>query len=201
LKAVGIWESHNRNLDEVEAVGVLSKELLSKRPNRNLGFPTILEILCRPTNKIKAMTELLRVAEYGLIKAQNAREAELWERQQRDKELRRAQDYLDQLRKSSAELERKEEAIAGLTANLKASADERASLEKKIEHQQAISAHGEGELKGRCRVFLEKKLSPLLQTAQEFAELDTPRMNVIIERLEMAREEIRREIEWLRSSA
>ncbi|QBQ53824.1 hypothetical protein [Nitrosococcus wardiae] len=200
LKAMGIWKIHSRNLDEIEAVGFLAKELLSKKANRNGGIPAIFEILFRPMNKIKAITDMLRIAEYGLIKAQHARELEMRERQQRDREFRRAQDYLDQLREARAELERKEGEIADLRAKLKASEDERAFLEKRIEHQKAISAHREGELRGHSRVFLEKKLSPLLETAHEFAELKLPRESIIVERLEMAREEIRREIEWLRST-
>jgi superfamily II DNA helicase RecQ len=200
LKAVGIWKSHSRNLDEVETVEFLVKEFISNKSSRNGGIPAVFEILFRPANKIKTMLDMLRVTEHVLIKAQHAREAEIRERHRRDKEARRAQDYLDQLREARAGLERREEEIAGLSAKLKASEDERASLEKRVEHQQAISAHGEGELKGRARVFLEKKLSPLLETAHEFAELDPPRKSIIVERLEMAREEIRREIEWLKST-
>ena len=200
LKAVGIWKIHSRNLDEVEAVGFLAKELLSKKGSRNGGVPAVFEILFRPANKIKAMTELVRVAEKGLIKAQHAREAEIRERQQSDKQSKRAQDHLDQLEAARAELGRKEEEIAMLKTKLRMSVDEKASLEQTIEHQQAISAHGEGELRGRSRVFLEKKLSPLLETAHEFAELNPPRKNIIVERLDMAKEEIRREIEWLRST-
>ena len=200
LKAVGIWKSHSRNLDEVEVVGFLAKELLVKKGSGNGGAPAVFEILFRPANKIKAMTEFVRVAKNGLIKAQLAREAEIRERQQREKESRRAQDYLDQLKAAREELGRKEEEIAELKSKLRMSEDEKVSLEQTIEHQQAINAHGEGELKGRSRVFLEKKLSPLLETAHEFAELDPPRKNIIVERLEMAKEEIRREIEWLRST-
>jgi len=200
LKAVGIWKSHSRNLDEVETVGFLAKEFLSDKANRNGRIPTVFEILFRPANKIKSMIDMLQVSGHVLIKAQHAREAEIRERQQRDKETKRAQGYLDQLREAKAGLERKEEEIASLSAKLKASEDERASLEKRVEHQQAISAHREGELKGRARVFLEKKLSPLLETAYEFAELAPPRKSIIVERLEMAIEEIRREIEWLRST-
>ncbi len=200
LKAVGIWKSHSRNLDEVETVGFLIKELLSKKANRNRGLPGIFEILFRPANKIKAMIDMMKVAEHGLIKAQYARDAEIRERRQRDKEFRRAQDYLKQLSDARDELKRKEEEIAGLRAKIKVSEGKKASLEKRIEQQQAINAHGESELKGRSRVFLERKLDPLLKTAHEFAELDPPRRSIIVERLEIAREEIRGEIEWLRST-
>lgn len=200
LKAVGIWTSHSRNLNEVETIEFLAKKLLSQEAKKNGGIPVSFAILLRPTNKIKAMTDMLRVAERGLTKAQHAREAEITERRQRDKEFKRAQDFFNQLKLVRADLKRKEEEIAALSAKLEASEDERASLEIGIERQQAISAHGEGELKGRSKVFLEKKLSPLLETAQEFAELDPPRRGTIVERLEMAQEEIRKEIEWLRST-
>lgn len=200
LKAVGIWKSHSRSLDEIEVVEFLVKELLPKKASRNRGISAGFEVLFRPANKMKTMADMLRVAGCGLITVQHAREAEIRERQQRDKESRRAQDYLDQLKEARTKLDRKEEEIASLKARLKVSEDETASLEKKIEHQQAINAHGKGELKGRSKVFLEKKLGPLLETAREFAELDPPRKSIIVERLEMAREEIRREIEWLRST-
>lgn len=200
LKAVGLWESCSRSLDEVNAVGLLAEELLTTKAKGSRGIPPVFEVLFRPANKVKAMTDMLRVAEHSLIKAQHARESEIRERQHRNKEFRRAQDYLDQLKEARAELETKQEEVTALRATLTASENERASLEKKIGHQQAISAHKEGELKGRSRVFLEKKLIPLLETAHEFAELDPPRKSTIVERLEMAQDEIRGEIEWLRST-
>lgn len=198
LKAVGIWMSHSRNLDEVETIGFLAKELLSQKAKRSGGIPAAFEILLRPAIKIRVMSDMLRVAEHGLSKAQHARESEIKARQQRDRESSRAQDYFGQLSSARAELERKAEEIAALGTKLQASNEKRAALETRIEHQQAISVHGEGELRGRSRVFLENKLSPLLATAREFAELDPPRTGTIVERLEMAQEEIRNEIEWLR---
>ena len=200
LKAIAIWKSHSRNLDKVETIELLVKELLPDNAKSNGRLPDVFEVLLKPATKFKAMLDMLRVARSVLIKAEHAREAQRWERQQRDKEFGRAQNYLEQLREVKAELDRNKEAIADLSGRLEVSKEEIASLMKRIEQQKAISVHGEGELRGRARVFLEKKLSPLLETAYEFAELDPPRKTIIVERLEMAKQEIGREIEWLRSS-
>lgn len=200
LKALGIWKSHSRNLDEVEIIELLTKELMSQKGRGSGGLSSVADILFRPATKIKAMTDILQVAENGVAKAKLARHSEIRERQQREKEYRRAQDFLDQLNRAIEELHAKEREIGELKTNLAHSEDERTTLEQKIEHDQAVSTHGKGELRGRSRVFLEKKLTPLLETAHEFAELDPPRKNIIVERLEIAMEEIRKEIEWLRST-
>lgn len=200
LKAVAIWESHSRNLDEVEAVGFLAKQLLSKRAHSDGEIPAAFQVLFKPATKIKTMGDMLRVAERTLLKAERARASEIQERDERERAFRRSQDYLNQIREANSKLGEKDDEIAGLRARLEASEDEKASLQKKMEHQKAISAHEEGDLKGRFRVFLERKLRPLLETAHEFAELDPPRKSIIVERLEIAEEEIRRETEWLKST-
>jgi len=200
LKALGIWESHSRNLDEVEIIKLLTKELMPQKERGSGGLSSVADILFRPATKIKAMTDILQVAENGVAKATLARHSEIWERQQRKKESRRAQDLQEQLKRAIEEQHAKEREIGVLKTDLAHSEDERALLEQKIEYDQAVSIHGKGELRGRSRVFLEKKLTPLLETAYEFAELDPPRKSIIVERLEMARDEIRKEIEWLRST-
>jgi len=73
-----------------------------------------------------------------------------------------------------------------------------AALKKKIEQLQAIHWHEKNELKGRSRVFLEYKLSPLLESAYEYTEIEPPKKNMILERLEMVKINIEREVEWLR---
>ena len=72
-------------------------------------------------------------------------------------------------------------------------------LTKQIEDIQAVSNHAASELKGRSKVLLEHKITELLKQALEFSELEPPRTNVTIERIEMALAEIRRELSWLRS--
>ncbi len=197
LKAFGILKRHSRNLDEVEIIELLTKELMSQEERGSDGLSSVADILFRPATKIKAMTDILQVAENGVAKAKLARQSEIRERQQREKEYGRAQDLQEKLNRAIEELHAKEREIGELKTSLAHSEDEKTSLEQKIEHAQAVSTHGKEELRGRSRVFLEKKLTPLLKTAQEFAELDPPRKNIIVERLEMAMEEIRREIEWL----
>lgn len=70
-------------------------------------------------------------------------------------------------------------------------------LKQRIKDLQSINIYERSELKGRAKIFLETKLKPLLQTAYEFATLDPPRTNVVVERLEMALDQIKREIEQL----
>jgi hypothetical protein len=73
-----------------------------------------------------------------------------------------------------------------------------AALKEKIEQLEWIHEFRIKELKGRSRVFLEYKLSPLLESAYECTEMEPPRKNIVIERLEMVKSNIEREVEWLR---
>jgi len=191
LKAVGVLNSYSRNLDGVEVVGFLAQELISKKDSRRIS--AIAEVFFRPTNKMKAMTDMLQVAEPVFKKMHNA----LRGQEQRRRECESAQEIQNQLRE---ELKIKEDEIECLKLELKSFKNDCLSLATKIEQQQAIMVHEERELKGRSRVFLGKKVIPLIETALEFVELEPPRKSIIIERLEMVRVEIRREIEWLRSS-
>ncbi len=200
LKAFGIWKSYSRNLDEIEATELLVNALIADRERRRGSISSTADILFRPATKMKAMTDILQVVKNGLTKITLAKKAESHERQEREKESRRSQTLQEKLAGAVEEIDKKTRKIGELEANLIRLEKDKASLEQRVEHNQAVSIHGKGELKGRSRVFLEKRLTPLLETALEFTELDPPRKGVILERLEMAKEEIRKEIEWLKST-
>ena len=201
LKGLGIWKSYSRNLNDIELTEILMNELMKRNKTKSSGgISSVAEILLRPSTKIKAMTDMLQIAESSMSKAKLAIYSEGQERQQRENEHKRAQGLQAELIEANQKLQRKEAENLGLSANLERAENEKKTLEQQIKHEQAVSIHGKGELKGHSRVFLEKKLIPLLETALEFAELDPPRKNIIVERLEMASEEIKKEIEWLKST-
>ena len=184
LKSLGILLCHRRNLDDEKATELLAKVLISENKRER-------SILFRQDIKFKEFTNILQIAKKGITKAISAQEQMLREKQQRE-------NLRNQLNRAKEELQSKDREIEKLKADIANSESENRSLEQKIRDDQAISIHEKGELRGRSRVFLEKKLTPLLETAHEFSELEPPRKSIIIERLEMAMEEIRREIEWLK---
>lgn len=203
LKALAIWQSRNRNLDEADIFRVLIGELLEKKEDLkppSEKIPISLALLMRPRNKITLMIDMLRIAQSGYVRAQRAREIEQNERRQKDLESKKAQEYLDELIQLRRELEIKNVEVAALKAQLATAEDEIARQSEILTQEQALNVHGQAEIRGRLRVFLETKLTPLLDTAHEFAELDPPRKNIVIERLEIAKQEIQGEIAWLKSS-
>ncbi len=200
LKALGIWAGSSRNLDELDVIESLASELVQRDQDSDVGVPPSLHILFKPSAKRKAMVDMLALVNQLLLRATYARKAEEAQRVQRLKENKRFSECMGLLGACKIELQRANERLDSLRDELATLRAENESLSRQVASQKALNSHGEGELRGRARVFLEKKLKPLLRDAHEFAELDPPRKSIIVERLEMAQEEIRKEITWLQST-
>jgi len=197
LKASGFWLNYAVNLGEFELVALLAKEFASQKSEKPNQTSNAIDILLRPDTNLRTMIDTLTVADSGLSKAKRAKDSEIREQQRRQKEYERAQALQKRLDEAKSELSKKEQRIVELLSNLEQSEVEKESLEKKIQDIQTVNTHRKSELKGHCRVFLDKKISPLLENALEATNLELPRKNIITERLEMAKEEIKREIKWL----
>ncbi|OQW91639.1 MAG: hypothetical protein BWK79_16420 [Beggiatoa sp. IS2] len=197
LKASGFWLNHAVNLGEFELIDLLAKEFALQKSEKPNQTSNAIDILLRPDTNLRTMIDTLTVADSGLSKAKSAKDSEIREQQRRQKEYERAQALQKRLDEAKNELSGKEQRIVELLSNLEQSKVEKESLEKKIQDIQTVNTHRKSELKGHCRVFLDKKISPLLEDALEATNLEPPRKNIITERLEMVKEEIKREIKWL----
>ena len=91
------------------------------------------------------------------------------------------------------------EEISELTSKLADAEKEIAALTQKVKDENAYSMYENENIKDQSRVFLSGRLDPLLETAFECAQLNPPRQHIVLERIEIVREEIKREIERLQS--
>ncbi len=121
------------------------------------------------------------------------------ERPLNDNERKRAEKYWQELQKAEQELQRKIEEISELTSKLADAEKEIAALAQKVKDENSYSMYEKERIQGQSRVFLSRRLDPLLETAFECAQLNPPRQQIILERIEIVREEIKREIERLQS--
>ena len=193
VKALAIGLSESRELDDNEITKILVDSLTKQNvTNTKAAIPRVLDILLKPTANFKSTTNVLHVANTGFTQARLATDERNRESQKKlhvEQKLEDVQTELSNNYKTTKNLEEIIDTLAG----------ENKLLTKQIEDNQAVSNHAASELKGRSKVLLEHKITDLLKQALEFSELDPPRTNVTIERIEMALTEIRRELSWLRS--
>ena len=74
-------------------------------------------------------------------------------------------------------------------------------LQRTIQDNRQLAAHGRGEIRGRLRAFLTGRLEQLLADAFEAANEERPYLDVTRDRIESARTAIRGEINWLDTSS
>ncbi|MEY3220587.1 MAG: hypothetical protein RIT27_1944 [Pseudomonadota bacterium] len=197
LKLFGLYLNHTRNLNEFELISLLVAEFVPQNSGKDNQLSNSIDVLFKPSTSLKIIIDTLIVTNSSLSKVKLAKDSESCERQQRQKEQERVQVLQKQLDEAKSELSKKEQSILELLSNLEQSKIEKESLEKKIQDIQTVNTFKKNELEGRCRVFLDRKILPLLENALEATDLEPPRKNIITERLEMAKEQIMKEIKWL----
>lgn len=103
----------------------------------------------------------------------------------------------DELR---AELARVRSESAKLRAQLEEGARREADLAVRLTEAETRVAHTSNTLKARTRRVLGERIGGLLSDADEAMAIEPPEVEVTRERIDMARAEIKKELEWLTTS-
>ncbi len=161
----------------------------TRRPRRHR-----VASLTQPRNdleQLRDMLDMLQPWEVGIIDARKAEQQALAEaRTTGDAAVsaeRRVSDLLGEVEALRSELE-----------------DARQQAEASRARAQDVRIHAGAdvtEIRSRSIAFLNTRLRDLLATAKEAAEVEPPRTATAVRLLEQAIQELRKEVEWLRSSA
>jgi hypothetical protein len=119
-------------------------------------------------------------------------------------EIARLHERVRQLENEKAalkgELEQAQTRITGLESANRDQQTRILNLERELTDTRTAAQHRNDALKGRTRGFLEGELLRWLQNASEAANIDSPRLRVVQERLQSALNGIQKETQWLQSS-
>ncbi len=147
-----------------------------------------------PRNDLDRVRDLLDLLHPWEQELDDARRAEGSARTEQDKALQEAAEAcatVEQLRRDLAEAR---EELASARQEVAASRDQAKDV-------RIVASADVSELRGRTISFLNSRLRDLLATAKEAGEADPPRTPTAMRLLDQAIAEVRREVEWLRSSA
>lgn len=202
-KALALWLVDSRSLEILELTKVLSSTLVKDRSKKSDDAAIRkgqIAILLNPKVTLTSMQVYTAFAGLGAAVARSAKQIA-------DQEQHRAKQAEQRIEALALELEQTKQALNDATLQINQLREEieqhhlhRQQQEEKLKNQKQISAHIQGEIRGHSYAFLNRKVRPLLQDAQDFAELDPPRIHVIRERLEQTFKAIEDELAWLKSS-
>jgi hypothetical protein len=85
-----------------------------------------------------------------------------------------------------------------LRRELEASQARTGELERGIEDARAVGRLDQAGIRAQTIDFLDGRLAPLLSTAREALELDTPRAHIALDKVHTALDALEQETEWLR---
>ena len=202
-KALALWLTDSRSLEILELIEALSSTLVkdySKKPDVAAIRKGQMAILLNPKVTLTNMQVYAAFAGIGAAVARSAKQVADQEQQR----VKQAQQRIEAL---TLDLDQTKRALNDATLQLDQLREEieghhhhRQQQEENLKTHQQVSAHVHGEIRGHSYAFLNRTVRPLLQDAQDFAELNPPGMDVVRERLEQTFKAIEDELKWLKSS-
>lgn len=116
-------------------------------------------------------------------------------------EVARARLLEEKLDTSQQDLDTTARRMADTARDLRAAQAEIEALKAELVAAQHHNAHDLRETRGRVAGALNGRLVDLIQTIKDALEVEPPRLAVAREKVEVAQDELERQLEWLRSSA
>jgi hypothetical protein len=192
-----ILGSRNRALDEVGAIRLLETGFAPKRSRPRLGSSDTRSPNEAFHKAISPRADILALLNVVLAWRENVTRV-MRERDLLEETRSRTQTEKEGALEEAARFKRDVERLRGVQT----------ALEQRVERAEALNAdiqidfrHRVDQLRSRVRGVLAGELSRWLETAYDASVAEPPRSQVIQERLEQAIALIRREIEWLGTSA
>jgi type II secretory pathway component PulJ len=105
-----------------------------------------------------------------------------------------------ELAATTQELEQTQAALDKKSSLLRSANEAIEQLRRDVQAAGAIHRHRADELRSRYKGLLEGELDRHLETIQRAADMTPPRGSVIIERVEILLETLKRELKWLKNS-
>lgn len=177
----------------VEAAAPVLRSATTKPSTRNPARHR-LATLTQPRNDLSRLGDLLDVLVPWERAVQEAKRAQ----QQAEVAAQEAEDEAERLRRLGTQ---RSDELDRTRTELEAIRQEAADLRDRVRDQRIGARNDINELRGRVIRFLDSRLQHLLATAQEAGEVDPPRVDTVVRLVAQATAELRKEIEWLRSSA
>ena len=194
---IGVDILSNRRGLAFEAAAPILRDTLGRPPeydqSRSNPRRHRIAAVTSPRNDLERVRDLLDLLEPWERELDEARRAE----DQTAAEVREARTTAEEATERVAQVEHR---IVELRTEL-----ERARQEAEASRDQAqdVRIHASAdvtELRARSVAFLNTRLRDLLTTAKEASEVDPPRARTTVRLIEQAIQELRKEVEWLRSS-
>jgi hypothetical protein len=180
-----------RNLSPLEATRAIWSVLRSNLGGRDKLEKRLSDTLSRAQPKgLRDMVSFVGLVDEEVSRAETARSEAVLSGQQIARERDKIKESLELQSRRIAELEELRE-VDRLRI---------AELEALLKDEKQRGAHRENTLKARSRRVIGERIGDLLSDAWEAIQIDPPEVEVTRERIDMVRNEIRKEMEWLSTS-